>query len=1069
MDTVHPEVTQLPAATASPSGSPTTGARIPTATYRLQFSSAFGFRAAEVLAGYLHDLGASDIYASPILRARSGSSHGYDVCDPTQFDPRLGSDDDFVRLVTALAAYPIGLLLDTVPNHMGIGDVCNVWWMDVLENGPSSPYATFFDIDWQPIKPELQNKVLLPVLEDQYGAVLESGKLCLALEDGAFVIYYHELKLPVTPGTYRLILTACLAKMDHAEPAPAEGEAPAAALPVIEPGAAPGVVPEDAEVMELQSILTAVSHLPLCTETDRQRVFERYREKEVIKRRLAALYTAGGEVKATLDAILVDFNGRPGDPHSFDLLGELIDAQVFRLAFWRVAGEEINYRRFFDINDLAAVRVEVPEVFQATHQLVLHLLAEGKVSGLRIDHPDGLWDPPTYFRRLQTSYLKQKEEQDEGVEDPEITAEGGLPLYVIAEKILSEREPLPPDWAVYGTTGYDFLASVNNVFVDGKNRSAFDRIYAEFSGRQIGLDELTIACKMLIMRDSLASEINALSHQLERIGERNRHYRDFTLNGITGALREVIACLPVYRTYINALTEEVPDRDRKFVQAAVRTARRRRPGVAHAIFSFIEDTLLLRNFEDFDPADRSALANFVMKFQQITGPVMAKGAEDTAYYIYNRLVSLNEVGSSPDQFGLAVADFHRANERRHARWPHSLLATSTHDNKRSEDVRARINVLSEMPRTWQNALRRWSALNAAARTTVEGQPAPDRNDEYLFYQTLLGTWPVAAGAGDGGGSPVSGIFGRRPRRATVPVSRRANEAQGPFLLSGDAGPEFAVYRQRMVAYMLKAANEAKTHTSWVNPDAEYDQAMQTFIERVLDPERSRRFLADFARLAQPVAYYGQFNSLAQVLLKLAGPGVPDIYQGQELWDFSLVDPDNRRPVDYELRKRLLAGLQERVQAAGRGPLQDLAEELLANAADGRIKLYLTALALAFRRDNEALFAVGSYTPLAVEGDKADHAIAFARDLGDRCAIAVTPRLVVGLTGGSGRPPVGGEVWGGTWLALDGEQAGRTYRNIFTNETLAVSLRDGRPGLPIAAVLAHFPVALLARMENNGDT
>jgi (1->4)-alpha-D-glucan 1-alpha-D-glucosylmutase len=1183
-------------------------ARIPVATYRLQFNQDFTFRAAIDLVPYLHDLGISHVYASPILQAREGSSHGYDICDPTHLNSTLGSSEDFAALVDALHEHGMGLLLDTVPNHMGIGDTCNVWWLDVLENGPSSPYSLFFDIDWHPAKPEFQNRVLLPVLEDQYGAVLEAGKITLSFEDGAFWLRYYDLRLPVAPGTYRLIIEPCLERLTATTGASQEPPSETASPALLAAQAAN--IPVNEQILELQSILTAVSHLPSRLETDPIRVAERYREKEVIKRRLATIYADDASVHECLDATLADFNGRPGDPRSFDQLDGLMDAQIYRLAYWRVAGEEINYRRFFDINDLAAIRVEAPEVFQATHQLILRLLRDGQADGLRIDHPDGLWDPTTYFRRLQESYLAVTKPEDPGPEDEPAAGEqepandapdplltdGHLPLYVVAEKILSEREPLPQDWAVHGTTGYDFLALVNNLFVHRGNAQVFDRVYSHFIGQQMDLDDLTIQTKMQVMRDSLSSEINALSHQLERIGERNRHYRDFTLNGIISSLREVIACLPVYRTYINAITGDVPERDRKLVEIAVRKARRRRPGLASALFDFIRDTLLLRNMQDFGEDDRPEMANFVMKFQQLTGPVMAKGVEDSAFYIYNRLVSLNEVGSSPDQFGITLAHFHRDNARRAERWPHSILATSTHDNKRSEDVRARINVLSEIPEMWRTALARWSRLNNSGKTMLDGALAPDRNDEYLLYQTLLGAWPLDEGAvwpqgggaevpaldeaavaqtndgsaegkrkgesqepyarheenperhaggldpdrdatpagdtqgqgdrmgpagrddhdveygeglagkqqnasvqrmghdGDAGhrgaqttvatSEPTANIFDSMPRDWDRPVEQH-EEHRAPdrwsFVLPPQPAPDasdkssdgdaFGNFRARMVAYLQKAAKEAKVHTSWINPDADYDQALQSFVERLLAPGKRNLFLDEFALLVRRVAYFGQFNSLAQVLLKITAPGVPDIYQGNELWDFSLVDPDNRRPVDYARRRALLSDLQEQVRSieAGHsdaaGAFLDLAEALMTHSPDGQIKLYVTWRGLNYRRAHADLFTYGDYVALAVEGSKDDYVCAFARRYRDQEVVVVVSRLVVGLANDIERPPLGPDAWGDTVLPLPeaGNPGPVTYRNLFTGEVIQVAEHSDPKGLPLATVLGFFPVALLERV------
>ncbi|HXF59976.1 MAG TPA: malto-oligosyltrehalose synthase, partial [Caldilineaceae bacterium] len=1017
--------------------------RIPCATYRLQFNGAFTFEDATAIVAYLDALGISDLYASPIFVARAGSTHGYDVCDPTQLNPTLGGEAAFERLVAALHERNMGLLLDIVPNHMGINDPCNAWWWDVLENGPSSPYASFFDIQWHPVKPELENRVLLPVLGDQYGIVLESRQLQLVYTDGAFQIAYFDHRFPVAPGSYRLILRHTLERLYIQE---GEGRSPAAK-------------PSDA-VLELESILTALGYLPSRTETDPKRVAERTREKEIIKRRLAALYAGDETFRAALDATVADYNGREGDPRSMDLLDELVEAQTYRLAFWRVAGEEINYRRFFDINDLAAIRVEDPQIFDATHALIFRLLQEGKANSLRIDHPDGLYDPPTYFRRLQERYLqnalKALTGADEGAIQEAVNAylasqrqqgqHGIWPLYVVAEKILSEDEPLPLDWAVYGTTGYDFLAATNALMVVQANRRAFDRIYRRFTDEEMDMAALTVATKMLIMREALASEISALSYELERIGERNRHYRDFTLSGLLTALREVIASLSVYRTYINPEEGRVSPRDRKVVQAAVRAAKRRRPGIDVSLFAYLEDTLLLRNLDQFGPEERARLITWIMRFQQLTGPVMAKGVEDTAFYRYYRLASLNEVGASPAVFGISVEDYHEENRRRAAQWPHTMLATSTHDNKRSEDVRARLNIISEMPDRWSKAVSTWARINAGKKREVDDAPAPDRNDEYLLYQTLVGAWPLAAGAPAADGSQ------EEPWGILLPPSRQAlyNE-----------------FCERIVAYMQKAAKEAKRHTSWTNPDPSYDDALRSFVERVLEPSSRNRFLAELAPLARQVAYFGQFNALSQVVLKLTAPGVPDIYQGNELWDFSLVDPDNRRPVDYRMRSELLSQLLARLgnNKRGQAARRALATELLASSHDGRIKLYVTHQTLLARRERLALFADGGYLALEASGARAEHLCAFARRLETAGhppdeLLVVVPRLVYTLTGGEERPPVGAELWADTWVALP-EQPAQHYHNLYTGATITPVRRDGAMLLPVGEALADFPVALLA--------
>jgi (1->4)-alpha-D-glucan 1-alpha-D-glucosylmutase len=984
--------------------------RVPSATYRLQFNQGFTFRDARDLVPYLQGLGISDCYASPVLRARAGSSHGYDICDHSRLNPELGGEEDFEDFAAALREHGMGLILDAVPNHMGIADPGNAWWMDVLENGPGSPNAAFFDIDWHPVNPDLENKVLLPLLEDQYGRVLEAGKIRLAFADGAFALSYYETRLPVAPCTYPAILGRPLAAL-----AEILGE-------------------RHEDLRELRSVLTALRYLPPRTDLSPDKIAERHREKEVIKRRLATLCAASPEVQAAIEDSVQAFNGTVGDPRSFDLLDDLIEQQAYRLAYWRVAAEEINYRRFFDINELAAIRMELPEVFRATHQVLFRLLAEGKATGLRIDHPDGLRDPAGYFRQLQEHHVLAGAGTASAAEQglarevcarlaPRAGSEPGSapwPLYVVAEKILSPGEALPPDWAVDGTTGYDFLNCVNGLFVDAEGREAFNRIYHTFTGSAADFSQLVGSAKRMTMLVSMASEINALAHQLDRIAERNRRCRDFTLNSLTFALREVIACLPVYRTYITG-AEGVAAADRLVIEAAAEEAKRRTPRTAEAIFDFVRDAVLLTGVQDFPEADRPRLVEWALKFQQLTGPIMAKSVEDTVFYSYNRLASLNEVGGSPERYGVSIAAFHRQNAERLERWPHALLATSTHDTKRSEDVRARLNALSEMAREWQAALARWSRVNSSKKAVVEDQPAPDRNDEYLLYQTLLGAWPA---------EPVDAVA-------------------------------LAEFRGRIADYMRKATKEAKVHTSWINPNEEYDAAVQQFVAGLLPDTDTDPFCKDLLALQRPVAFFGYFNALSQVLLKLTCPGVPDFYQGSELWDFSLVDPDNRRPVDFRRRREVVAYLQRRI--AGAGPdLAALADELLANIPDGRIKAYVIYQTLACRRAHEALFAGGAYLPLEATGVKRDHVCAFARCDGDEVVLIIVPRLVVGLAGGSELPPMGSTVWGQTRLLLPPPLAGQCYQNVFTGEGLPPGSYEGTPGPLLGTVLGRFPVALLQR-------
>ncbi|MFV9503348.1 MAG: malto-oligosyltrehalose synthase [Oscillochloridaceae bacterium umkhey_bin13] len=996
----------------------------PRTTYRLQLRPEFSFDQAAEVAGYLAQLGVSDAYASPLLTARIASPHGYDIADHGRINPDLGGQVGFERFSDALQSHGLGLILDVVPNHMGIGDLRNGWWTDVLENGPSSIYAHYFDIDWDPIPSQLRAKVLLPVLGDQYGDVLERGELRVEYAEGAFGLRYWESQFPICPRSYRMILEYQLEEL------------------IAELG------PEHLDVAELQSILTALLYLPERTETAAERVQERNREKEIIKRRINNLYQQSEPFQAAITTTLTELNGTVGEPNSFDQLDALLAEQAYRLAFWRVAAEEINYRRFFDINELAAIRVELPDVLQATHQLIFDLLASGRARGLRIDHPDGLWNPPNYFRQLQTSYLAYWAAANLPGDEPAVPdelapqvadwidqvlaepAESGplprWPLYVVAEKILTDGESLPEDWAVEGTTGYDFLNEVGGVLVDASARKAMDRIYADVAGPQPAFVNLINTKKKEIMLVSLASEINTLGHMLDRLTERNRHYRDFTLNSLTFVLREVIACLPVYRTYISGPGTVTPW-DERYVEAAVREAQRRNPRTAASIFSFVLDTLLLRNLTSFDEMARDEVVRFVMKFQQISGPVMAKGVEDTTFYVYNRLVALNEVGGHPEHFGSSVEQFHRAAIARATRWPHAMLASSTHDTKRSEDVRARISVLSELPSEWRTHVARWTRLNQRKKTTAEGRTLPSRNDEYLLYQTLVGTWP---------GLPTEG-------------GRVRNEADAEAL---------AAFRERIVQYMAKATREAKVNTSWVNPNESYDTAVRRFVEGILDPRRSIRFLESLATFAERVAYFGRFNSLSQSLIKLTAPGVPDLYQGSELWDLSLVDPDNRRPVDFGQRTVLLSELQQRM---AREPRAALAADLLEQAEDGRIKLYLIHVALQLRKERPELFAGAAYQALAADGPKSEHVVAFARQGASGEALTLVPRLPLRLAQGDQRPPTG-EVWAETRLSLPHATMGEQYRDVLTGATLAVDSNEGATGLWLREVLAILPVALLVK-------
>jgi (1->4)-alpha-D-glucan 1-alpha-D-glucosylmutase len=954
--------------------SPAAGAP-PRATYRIQFNRAFTFRDGEAVVPYLARLGISDLYASPYLQASPGSVHGYDIYSHERLNPEIGTAEEHARMAAALHEHGMGHLIDIVPNHMGVGGPGNRWWGDVLENGRSSAYARFFDIDWEPLKPELSGKVLLPILGKQFGDALESGELRLAYGDGRFRVEYFEHRLPIAPRSAGAVLRATLRSKGRA------------------------LADDHPDRLELESIVTALKHLPPRNRTDAASVAERRREKAVTERRLAALHGASAAVRSALETAVRRFNGRPGDPRSFDALDALLDDQAYRLAFWRVAAEEINFRRFFDINDLAGVRVEEPEVFDATHRLILRLVEEKKVSGLRIDHPDGLFDPRGYLRRLQA------ETERRGAR---------APFYILVEKILTGDEPLPEEWPVAGTVGYEFLNRAGGVFVAADNEEAMDAVYRRFVPRAPDFADLVYAKKQLILRTALVSELNVLSYLLNRLSEANRRVRDFTLGSLRDALRETVACFPVYRTYIGAARGIVSERDRGYVERAVREAKRRNRGTSSLVFDFVRSILLLEWPDTLDEEARREHGRFVMKFQQLTGPVMAKGVEDTSFYLFNRLVSLNEVGGEPERFGTPVAEWHRWISERRERWPHAMNASSTHDTKRSEDVRARIHVLSEIPELWGEHAHRWTEINALHRGHEEGHPVPDANDEYLLYQTVLGAWPLG---------------------------QMDDE-------------EHAAFVGRIQAYMEKATREAKTHTSWINPNPAYDDGLREFVARILQRGGANPFLDDLLRLQSIVARFGMLNALGQTLVKLAAPGVPDVYQGQEAWDFSLVDPDNRRPVDFAARERML---DELLRRSGEGDLAALAAELVREWPDGRAKMWLTHRALRLRAEHPALFAEGAYRPLETAGAGAGHLLAFARTHGREVAVAVVPRLPATLMRGRGWTLPDAAAWGDTRVEGVGIASDGPLHNALTGEDVTP---DADGGMPAALLFATFPVALL---------
>jgi (1->4)-alpha-D-glucan 1-alpha-D-glucosylmutase len=902
--------------------------RVPVATYRLQFNARFTFDDARSIVPYLARLGVTDLYASPILKARKGSTHGYDVVDANAFNPELGTDADFDFLHASLQKHDLGFLLDIVPNHMAASPE-NAWWMSVLENGPQSRFVHYFDIDWRAVatRTGTENRVLLPLLGRPYGEAIESQEIRLRFDADGFFFTYYDKRLPLAPESYRTVLRECV------EALPGEGVA-----------------------IELRELVQGDEGVP---------------NSKFLKETLWRIYEQDGAFHDALDRAVERLNGTPGDPESFNDLDALLDQQWYRLAYWRIASEKINYRRFFDVTDLIGVRVENPEVFEARNRRPLELIAEGKTTGLRIDHIDGLYDPVGYLRKLQLRLAQPGEENEKA-------------FYVVVEKILAHDETLPRDFPVSGTTGYDFLDSVNAVLVDPAGLERCTRFYRDFTGVAESFDDICYDRKKQVIAELFAGEMRALGNELAELAAIDRNARDFATTEMLAALTEITACMHVYRTYTRDFASS--EADRAFIERAVGEARRRAgTTVDERLFTFLEGTLLLELPSYV--SEREKWLAFVQRWQQFTGRVMAKGVEDTAFYNYNRLLSLNEVGGEPGRspdFD-PVKEFHDRNARIAADWPDTLNATATHDTKRGEDLRTRISVLSELAPQWEREAKRWSAMNAPLRQ----RGIPDANEELFIYQTLLGMWPF-------------------------------DEA------------ELATVPERLRQYLEKAAREAKTHTSWLAPNVEYEEALFAFASRLLESEA---FRASLLRFWRRIAFHGFLNSLAQVVLKATSPGVPDFYQGTELWDFSLVDPDNRRPVDYERRTAALKKLEA---ADARGTLD--VTTLLRRWTDGRVKLFTTWRALAARKRNAAVFRRGDYRPLPVS----PNVVAFSR--GDSVIVAV-PRLTSQL--GKGVPL--GDVWGDAALPLGG-----WWRNAFTGEQL-----EGN-ALPLAQMFATFPVAILER-------
>lgn len=955
--------------------------RVPTATYRWQFHAGFTFGQATGLVEYLADLGISHCYASPYFQARPGSAHGYDIVSHDAINAEIGNESARQHLVRALQGRGLGQIIDIVPNHMSAMAGGNSWWRDVLESGEASSYARYFDIDWHSGRRVIEGKVLLPILAEQYGRVLESGLIQLVFDrdHGAFVIRYCEHVMPVDPATYPVILQSNMVRLALAADGPVHAS--------------------------MKKVVDFMTTIPARTKTDdggeRSAACAQARQ-------MLALAATTPELADYLDKAVAGFNGQVGIPASFDALHDLLERQAYRLASWRVASYEINYRRFFDINELVALRTEDEMVFAAIHRQVEAWIVDGSVQGLRIDHPDGLRDPAAYYRRLtdmMTAAGRPPVAQRDGSVRPG--------LYVVAEKILGIHEQLPRDWQVDGTTGYDFTQLVNGLLVDQAGEVIIDQVYGTFTGNTAPLADLLYECKQLVMRSALSGELNVLASVLDRISEADRCTRDFTKTALASALFQIVACFPVYRTYV---TDQGPSADDAIhIRQAVMSAKVRSGANDLSVFDFIQDLLLLEGRQAWDAAYRRAVWRFTSGFQQYTAPVMAKGIEDTLFYRYNRLTSLNEVGGDPGRFGITIGEFHAANSERLRLWPDTMLCTSSHDTKRSEDARARITALSELALEWGVWLREWSYRNHEFRRPVDGRAAPDSNDEYLFYQALIGVWPA----------------------------------------EGATGAALAEITNRIERYMLKAVREAKVHTSWINRHVAYEEAVTAFIRGALSDGSA--FLAHFCAVTRRLVQLGFFNSLSQTLLKLTVPGVPDLYQGTEIWDFSLVDPDNRRPVDYVhrqsllVRARTIAGLggDERIRAV---------RALADNLSDGLAKLFLTREVLRWRRQHAAVFARGDYVPVYGRGSQTAHVVAFARRHAETVLIVVAPRCHVAVTEPMTGAFLGRDPWAGAWLEIMAGGEG-CYENLLTGQQVSTSTR-GRPSLPVAELLSDFPVAIL---------
>ena len=946
--------------------------RIPLACYRLQFNKDLTFQKASEILEYLSRLGISDIYASPLLQSRSRSQHGYDVTDPTRINAELGEEEQFQAFQTNLQKRGMGLLLDIVPNHMAANQE-NPWWMEVLENGQASAYAAYFDIDWHPPSLTVENKILLPVLGNSYGQALDNCELQLVFERGSFLIRYYDMFFPLAPKTYRRILK----HREHNLERRLGANSPS--------------------FQEYLGIVAALAALPNPESLTIDAAGERRLQVEGIKERLRQLHDSHREVERFVKENLRIFNGRRGRAGTFRNLDRLLSEQAYVLTYWQNVNEGINYRRFFTMADLVGMRSEDPIVFEAMHQVIFRLIERRIVTGLRIDHCDGLRDPLGYLRRLQERAAAHQAKENE------------RDFYVIVEKILSGDEKLPAEWPVQGTTGYEFLNAVNRLFVHPEGTRAVEQIYFRFLGRETLFQDMLYQKRKLVMSTLFAGEMRYLSHQLAVLAQSDRYARDLSHVELEQALNETTVCFPVYRTYIRSM--EVPDDSKHHIQHAVDVARALNPLMAPSCFDFVRDVLLLKDAGYLFAEQREARLGFVMRWQQFTGAIFAKTLEDTIFYVYCPLLSLNEVGGNPSPEIAPAFDFNQLATERQRRWRYGLNCTSTHDTKRGEDVRARLNVLSEIPGEWQRHLTAWGRWNAAKKVTIASRAVPDSNEEVFLYQTLIGAWPLAES-------------------------------------------EIPQFRERLEAYAIKAIREAMVHTRWTVPNTAHERAVIRFVQAILEPGRDNFFLDDFLKFQRSVASYGMVNGLAQVLVKMTSPGVPDFYQGCDLWDLRLVDPDNRGPVDFKYRAALLSEIETRSQ-------QDTFQfccDVVQNWRDGRIKLYLIWKILNLRRQHPRVFREGGFLHLKATGKREVNVISYARRKGTSWMLTIAPRWLA-----QAKAPFNSlrlqKFWLGTKLILP-RNAPECWLNALTGETLKTRFSREASSLNLTDVFRDFPVAFL---------